>query len=176
MLLRYEEANLLGPLFIVIWNSNVRASWVGCLGCFVGSSPAVAMDQDPNLQAVGNRWHSLWLPVARSHLPPSPRCQLEPDIPNCYDFLKVETKDSWHTLRSVVRQFILCLKNDIIIVDSKNPNMEIHTETDKHRAFSTWTLKVHIETSGVPRGGLGCSTPPRNSEGPPKLCQTQPDL
>jgi len=26
-------------------------------------------------------------------------------------------------------------------------------------------------------GGLGCSNPPtRNSEGPPKLCQTQPDL
>ena len=24
-------------------------------------------------------------------------------------------------------------------------------------------------------GGLGCSTPPRNSEGPPKSCQTQPD-
>ena len=32
--------------------------------------------------------------------------------------------------------------------------------------------------SGVPRGGLGCSNnpPPRNSEGPPKSCQTQPDL
>ena len=31
--------------------------------------------------------------------------------------------------------------------------------------------------SGVPRrGGLGCSNPPpRNSEGPPKSCQTQPD-
>ena len=25
-------------------------------------------------------------------------------------------------------------------------------------------------------GGLGCSTPPRNSEGPPKSCQTQPNL
>ena len=24
-------------------------------------------------------------------------------------------------------------------------------------------------------GGLGCSNPPRNSEGPPKFCQTQPD-
>ena len=31
--------------------------------------------------------------------------------------------------------------------------------------------------SGVPRGDLGCSNPPpRNSEGPPKLCETQPDL
>ena len=30
-------------------------------------------------------------------------------------------------------------------------------------------------TSGVPRGGLGCSTHPPNSEGPPKSCQTQPD-
>jgi len=59
VLLRYEEAGLLGPLFIVIWNSNVRASWVGCLVSFVGSSPAVAMEQDPNLQAAGNRWHTL---------------------------------------------------------------------------------------------------------------------
>jgi len=25
-------------------------------------------------------------------------------------------------------------------------------------------------------GGLGASIPPRNSEGPPKSCQTQPDL
>jgi len=24
-------------------------------------------------------------------------------------------------------------------------------------------------------GSLGCSNPPRNSEGPPKSCQTQPD-
>ena len=31
--------------------------------------------------------------------------------------------------------------------------------------------------SGVSKvGGLGCSNPPRNSEGPPKLCPTQPDL
>ena len=31
--------------------------------------------------------------------------------------------------------------------------------------------------SGVPRGGWGVQNPlPRNSEGPPKLCQTQPDL
>ena len=30
-------------------------------------------------------------------------------------------------------------------------------------------------SSGVPRGGLGCSTPPRNSEGPPKSCQNQRD-
>jgi hypothetical protein len=61
-----------------------------------------------------------YLTACRSHLPPSPRCQLEPDIPNCYDFLKVETKDSGHTLRSVVLQFILCFKNDFIIADSKN--------------------------------------------------------
>ena len=47
------------------------------------------------------------LAACRSHLPPSPCCQLEPDIPNCYDFLKVETKDSGHTLRSLVLQFIL---------------------------------------------------------------------
>ena len=32
-----------------------------------------------------------------------------------------------------------------------------------------------IQISGAP-GGLGCSTPPRNSEGPPKSCQTEPDL
>ena len=25
-------------------------------------------------------------------------------------------------------------------------------------------------------GGWGVQTPPQNSEGPPKLCQTQPDL
>ena len=31
--------------------------------------------------------------------------------------------------------------------------------------------------SGIPRGGVwGVQTPSRNSEGPPKLCQTQPDL
>ena len=31
--------------------------------------------------------------------------------------------------------------------------------------------------SGVPRGGWDVQTPPlRNSEGPPQLCQTQPDL
>ena len=30
--------------------------------------------------------------------------------------------------------------------------------------------------SCVPRAGLGCSKPPSNSEGPPKSCQTQPDL
>ena len=36
---------------------------------------------------------------------------------------------------------------------------------------------LHIfHSSGVPRGrGLGGSNPPRNSEGPPKSCQTQPD-
>jgi hypothetical protein len=33
-----------------------------------------------------------------------------------------------------------------------------------------------VPFSGVQRGGLGCSTPSRNSESPPKLCQTQPDL
>jgi len=34
-----------------------------------------------------------------------------------------------------------------------------------------------VETSGVPEwGSWGVQTPsPRNSEGPPKLCQTQPD-
>ena len=31
-----------------------------------------------------------------------------------------------------------------------------------------------IGCSGVPRGDLGCSTPPQNSEGPSKWCQTQP--
>ena len=37
-------------------------------------------------------------------------------------------------------------------------------------------LKRMHKTSGVTRGGLGCSNPPlRNSEGPPKSCQTQPD-
>ena len=30
-------------------------------------------------------------------------------------------------------------------------------------------------TSGVPRGGVQ-TPPPRNSKGPPKLCQTQPNL
>ena len=29
--------------------------------------------------------------------------------------------------------------------------------------------------SGVPRGGWGVQPPPRNSEGPPKSCHTQPD-
>jgi hypothetical protein len=42
----------------------VQAGSAACLEYFVGSSPAVAMEQEPNLQAAGNRWHSLWLPVA----------------------------------------------------------------------------------------------------------------
>ena len=60
---------------------------------------------------------------------------------------------------------------------------------DNRRALSRWRSTdgftnrsrnvAHcytLLTSGVPRGGgLGCSTPPRNSEGPPKSCQTQPD-
>jgi len=34
----------------------------------------------------------------------------------------------------------------------------------------------HSENQWLTEGGsLGCSTPPRNSEGPPKLWQTQPD-
>jgi hypothetical protein len=110
VLLRYEQADLLGVLFIVIKNSNVRASWVdsrvGCLGSFVWSSPAVAMEQDPEL--AGRRQQMAQsLAACSSHLPPFPCCQLEPDIPNCYDFLKVETKDSRHTLRFDVLQFIL---------------------------------------------------------------------
>jgi hypothetical protein len=97
VLLRYEQADFLGPLFIVIWNSNVRASWVvncvGCLGCYEGSSPAVAMEQDPELAGRGQQMAqspAAWCPY---HLPPAPRCQLEPDIPNGYDFLNAETKD-----------------------------------------------------------------------------------
>ena len=37
---------------------------------------------------------------------------------------------------------------------------------------------VHTDLcSGVPRGGVwGVQTPPQNSKGPPKLCQTQPDF
>ena len=43
--------------------------------------------------------------------------------------------------------------------------------------FSTGNMQQKVDGSGVPRGGLGCSTPPpQNSEGPPKSCQTQPDL
>ena len=35
----------------------------------------------------------------------------------------------------------------------------------------------HGKSNGVRRGGLGCSNPPpRNSEGPQKLCQIQADL
>ena len=37
-------------------------------------------------------------------------------------------------------------------------------------------LYLILNTSGVPKGGLGCSNPPpRDSEGPPKSCKTQPD-
>jgi hypothetical protein len=94
-------------------NSNVRASSVvrsvGCLGSFVWSTPAVAIEQDPEL--AGRRQQMAQsLAACRSHLPPAPRCQLEPDITNCYDFLKVETKDSGHTLRFDVLQFILSLE------------------------------------------------------------------
>ena len=35
--------------------------------------------------------------------------------------------------------------------------------------------QISGQTSGVP-GGLGCSTPPRNSEVPSKSCQTQTNL
>jgi len=36
---------------------------------------------------------------------------------------------------------------------------------------------LFVATSGVPRGGVwGFQPPPRNSEGPPKSCQTQPDM
>jgi hypothetical protein len=88
------------------------ASWVvslgRCLRCFVGSSTAVAMLQGPNLQAAGNRWHH--------HLPPFPRCQLEPDIPNCYDFLKSRNKGFRNTFRFVVLLFISCFKDFIITV------------------------------------------------------------
>ena len=34
-----------------------------------------------------------------------------------------------------------------------------------------WAFKI----SGVPKGVWGAQTPPQNSEGPPKSCQTQPD-
>ena len=49
---------------------------------------------------------------------------------------------------------------------------------DKH--FFLWAQHFDrrrvCNPSGVPRGGLGCSNPPRNSEDSPKLCQTQTDL
>ena len=39
------------------------------------------------------------------------------------------------------------------------------------------SYQLMLYRSSVPRGGLGCSnTPPRKSEGPPNLYQTQPDL
>ena len=41
---------------------------------------------------------------------------------------------------------------------------------DKEWSYS-WSLG-----SGVPRWVWGVRTPPRNSEGPPKLFQTEPDL
>jgi len=51
-----------------------------------------------------------------------------------------------------------------------------------HKSYGNWRhvsarhIHATIKSSDVPRGGLGCSTPPpRNSEGPPKSCQTQPD-
>jgi hypothetical protein len=81
VLLRYEEADSLALLFIVIGYSNVRASWVnsrvGCLGSFVWSSPAVAIEQDPEL--VGQRQqmaHSL--AACNSHLPPFHVANLNP--------------------------------------------------------------------------------------------------
>ena len=48
-----------------------------------------------------------------------------------------------------------------------------------YRQLATATLwSPLVYGSGVPkRGGLGFKpTPSRNSEGPPKSCQTQPDL
>ena len=43
-------------------------------------------------------------------------------------------------------------------------------------ALSTTGINDLSVVSGVPRGGWGVQTPPRNSEGPPKSCQTQPDI
>ena len=36
-------------------------------------------------------------------------------------------------------------------------------------------LTSMVQISGLPRGVWGVQTSPRNSEGPPKSCQTQPD-
>ena len=54
--------------------------------------------------------------------------------------------------------------------------LHVHTLFGENLEFLNGSSRVCV--SGVPKGGLGCSTPapPRNSEGPPKLCQTQPDL
>ena len=57
----------------------------------------------------------------------------------------------------------------------------------EHRPWSfeensiLWSVVVRPllgeEANGVPRGGVGVfNPPPRNSEGPPKSYQTQPDL
>jgi len=49
----------------------------------------------------------------------------------------------------------------------------------KNKIYQSLILPSIIEVHQwrTERGGLGCSNPPpQNSEGPPKLCQTQPDL
>ena len=47
---------------------------------------------------------------------------------------------------------------------------------DEYQHFGkSATSSAVLVTSGIPRGGLGCSIPPQNSEGLPKSCKTQPD-
>ena len=54
---------------------------------------------------------------------------------------------------------------------------EFHKSCETKEACANMHLQYAPTHSGVPRGGFGVfKLPPRNSEGPPKLCQTQPDL
>ena len=56
----------------------------------------------------------------------------------------------------------------VVPMEEEEGYVNVDTEyTVKHRMWPT--------SSGVPRGWFGGSNHPRNSEGPPKSCQTQPD-
>jgi len=46
-------------------------------------------------------------------------------------------------------------------------------EEEEEEEVPTFTLTPAAACSGIPKGGS--NTPPRNSEGPPKLCETQPN-
>ena len=80
-----------------------------------------------------------------------------------------------HHVKSILSRMTLISKfhaNTLIL-------LEWRTQHDPHliSPLPLYTWKYMSRYAVAYRGGgLGCSNPTRNSEGPPKLCQTQPDL
>jgi hypothetical protein len=60
--------------------------------------------------------------------------------------------------------------NNHILANKKKPKEIVEVSSVEYLAYE------QLQAVAYRGGGLGCSTPPpRNSEGPPKSCQTQPD-